>query len=186
MGSGEKSDVTVWAAPFTSSAPAFDRRASGTLAMVRFASPDVVFAATEGGAVSEWNWKTGSTDFEHKFSSSALAARSGDGRYIAFGGEVYDRKTGREESTARVAEESALQFSADGTRLLSASFHDRTLLVRTLPAGVDRAGGAAQEWHARGDVRRATISPRGDRVAAALRGGDIEVWQLPSLSTSAS
>jgi len=181
--SREKSNVTVWAGPFTSSTPAFDRGASGTLGVVAFASPDVVFVATEGGAVNEWNWKTGSTDFEHKFFGSALAARSADGRYIAFGGEVYDRKTGRAESPARVAEQSALEFSADGTRLLSASFHDRTLLVRTLPPG---AGSAAQEWHARGDVRRAAISPRGDRVVAALRGDDIEVWRLPSLATSAS
>lgn len=184
--SRENNNVTVWAAPFTSSAPAFARGASGTLGVVAFASPDVVFVATEGGAVSEWNWKRASTDFEYKFSGSALGARNADGRYIAFGGEVYDRKTGREESPARVAEQSALQFSADGTRLLSASFHDRTLLVRTLPAGVGGAGGATQEWQARGDIRRAAISPRGDRVAAALRGDDVEVWQLPSLATSAS
>lgn len=181
--SREKNHVTIWAAPFTSSAPAFDRAAMGTLGVVRFASQDIVFAATDNGTVVEWNWKAGSTIFEHKFSGSALAARSGDGRYVAYGGEVLDRKTGRDESTARIAEQSAIQFSANGTRLLSASFHDRTLLVRGLPL---LPGGEAQQWQASGDIRRATINARGDRVAAALRGDYIEVWQLPSRATSAS
>src|SRR4051794_3178919 len=124
MASREENHVTVWVAPFTSSAPAFDRAAMGTLEVVRFASPDVVLAATDNGAVAEWNWRAGTTVFEHKFSGSALAARSRDGRYVAHGGEVLDRETGGDESTERIAEQSALQFSTNGTRLLSASFHD--------------------------------------------------------------
>lgn len=172
----ERNEVNVWSAPFEGGTPVFSGRPGGTLVRAAFAGKDAVYAATLEGTVVEWNWKTNSTVFTHKFyGRSEFATISPDGRYVAFGGSLFDRAEAREGEPLRIIErQTALQFSADAKHLLSAAWRDAALVVR------DMTSGALRQWRAPEDVRRAALSPRGDRIAAVLRGGEVRVWQLPA------
>lgn len=178
--SGENA-IDVWTAPFGPGAPAFVGKLDGSVAGLELVGEDSLFAATGEGVIREWNWKLRQQTFAHKFyGASGLVARSPDGRYLAFGGDLFDRSAAREAATLPIDEQSALRFSADGARVVSAGFRDGRLVVR------DAQGDVIRAWRATAGVIMAALSPRGDRVAAVLRGGEVRVWQLPEARLIAS
>jgi len=73
-----------------------------------------------------------------------------------------------------LATESTLAFSASGTRVVSAGFHEPWIIVRDLPSGLLR------EWQAPDKVSHAALSPSADIVAASTKGGRIHFWRQPS------
>jgi hypothetical protein len=140
-----------------------------------FVNNDAVFMASQPGSVIVWSWKDRRELFQHRFGRRAYrSAISPDGRFIAFDGVVLDRQVGAEAGQPRpLATQSALAFDKNGLRVVSAGFQEPWIVVRDLP------GGAAREWLAPDKVRGATLSARGDMVAAVMQDGDIHLWRQP-------
>src|SRR6187402_1816879 len=135
LGVADRDELRVWAVPTTGATPDFSVPSKGPLIVVDFAAPERVMAVTATGNFFEWNWATGAITLNHKLYSGGVAGYSSDGRYLAVGGELWDRKEQRDLATLRVHEQTALQFSADGSRLLTAGRHPFELTVREPHSG---------------------------------------------------
>jgi WD40 repeat protein len=149
---------------------------TGSVTAARFVGDGAMFFATEQGTTALWNWKEQRSLFTHDFGGrSKRAAVTGDARFIAFGGAVLDRTSGQEVGRRTpLATQSALAFADNGLRVVSAGFQEPWIVVRDLP------GGTVREWIAPDKVKHATLSARGDLVAAALQDGSVHLWRQPS------
>jgi len=92
---------------------------------------------------------------------------------LALGGALWDRSAERELTTVPVDEQTALEFSADNSHLLSAGRHPSRLIVRELPSG------RIFQHQSSEDIRVAALSARGDRVAVSLRNGIVRTFRVP-------
>ena len=173
LGVADRDELRVWAVPTTGATPDFSVPSKGPLIVVDFAAPERVMAVTATGNFFEWNWATGAITLNHKLYSGGVAGYSSDGRYLAVGGELWDRKEQRDLATLRVHEQTALQFSADGSRLLTAGRHPFELTVRE-----PHSGRIFQERFSQ-DIRTAALNARGDRIAVALLSGIVRILRVP-------
>ena len=118
-----------------------------------------------------WDWTTGRTLLERRprpGEHASFAAVSPDLKWGAFGGRVFDIRTGAEVGpAAMMTTERALGFSADGARLLDAGFRSPHLVLRQLPSG------SVRTWSAPDHVTTAALSPDGRVVAAATSPGTV-------------
>ena len=148
---------------------------SGSVTAARFVPDGAISVATEQGTTVLWSWREQRSLFTHDFCGrSKHAAVSRDVRFIAFGGAVLDKKSGQEVGRRTpLATESALAFADNTRRIVSAGFQEPWIVVRDLPSG------AVREWIAPDKVKHATLSARGDLVAAALQDGSIHLWRQP-------
>lgn len=145
------------------------------LASLQWANANWLLIAPESGRVHIADVATRAPVLEHRFHAQGrLAGLSPDGRYLAFGGSVLDREQ-REElgKPETVAWQSALAFARNASRLVIAGLQDANLVVRDLPSGATRS------FSADGKIDAATLSPDGGVVAAALRGGKLQLWRQP-------
>jgi hypothetical protein len=165
--------VQVWALSRTEGEPVGTWKASEQLRAVHLAGRETILIAADGGVVTLWNWKTGQTLFSMNVPEPVeRAAMSRDGRFVASGGTVFDRQAGRlVDPPMPVTGQKALEFSADGHKLLSAGFHDQWIIVR------DLATQKVDKWSAPGKVTAGALAAGGDAVVAALRGGRIQVYR---------
>lgn len=172
--------VSVWGALSEGAAPTFIGNANGKIADASFSRTGTVQAATRDGATIEWDVSTQRAVFSHRFQRSGLAAHSPDGRYWALGGALFDRTTRQDLDPIRVDEQTALQFSADGTRLLSIGRHPTLVVVRDLSAG------RTFQQRVQADAQLAALNPRGDCLAIALRTGEIKIFRVPDFQPLSS
>ena len=163
---GMRGPIQVWSETDTGAASVASIPAAGALLAARFSGGGVFFAQEQGGTTL-WSWGENRALFTHEFGARARrAVLSPDGRYVAFGGSVVELASNRSVGEAKpLASQSALAFSADGTRVVSAGFQEPWITVRDLPDG------ATREWLAPGKVSHAALSSKGDLVAASMNDG---------------
>jgi WD40 repeat protein len=171
---GMRGPIQVWNEGSGEPANIATAPSSAAVIAARFATGGVFFAL-EQGTVTLWSEQAQRALFTHEFSTSnRQAALSGNGRYVAFGGSVLELASQRMIGKAKpLATQSALAFSANGERVVSAGFQEPWIVVR------DLLSGAVREWIAPGKVSQAVLSPSGDLVAAAMRNGEIHFWRQP-------
>lgn len=169
--------VQVWRSPVDGTSPPITFQTSERLIKAGFVDAKTVLIATEDGRMVLWDWTTGRTLWERKprpGGHASFAAVSPDLKWGAFEGHAFDIRTGAEVGPAeKMTTERALEFSADGTRLLDAGFRSPHLALRELPSG------AVRSWNARDHVTTAALSPDGRVVAAATRPGTVYLWRPP-------
>jgi len=172
---GMRGPIQVWSETDSGAAGVASIPVAGALLSVRFV-PGGVFFAQEQGATALWSWAENRALFTHDFGSRARRATiSPDRRYVALGGSVVDVASNREVEGAKpVASQSALAFSADSSRVVSAGFQEPWIAVRDLP------GGATREWPAPGKVSHAVLSSTGDLVTTSMDDGSVHTWRQPS------
>jgi WD40 repeat protein len=172
---GMRGPIQIWSERPVETQAAASLATSGTLLAARF-SREGVFFAEEQGSVGIWNWRENRSTFVHDFGRRARQATIGaDGRFIAFGGAVVDVASERELGEPRpIASQSALAFSPNEERVISAGFQEPWIVVRDLP------GGAAREWLAPGKVSHAALSSTAATAAASMEDGEIHFWRQPS------
>jgi WD40 repeat protein len=127
------------------------------------------------GSVTLWSWREDRPLYGHDFASRARqAAIALDARFIAFGGSVLEIASHRVLGEPKpLASQSAVAFSSNAERVVSAGFQEPWIVVRDLPSG------AVREWLAPGKVSQAALSLKGDIVAAAMQDGEIHLWRQP-------
>jgi len=172
---GMRGPIQVWSETDTGTTSVASIPAAGALLAARFSRTGVFLAQEQGGIVL-WSWADNRALFTHDFGSRARrAAISPDGHYVAFGGSVVEVASNRDVGDPKpVASQSALAFSADNSRVVSAGFQEPWIAVRDLPAG------ATREWLAPGKVSHAALSSTGDLVAASMSDGSVHTWRQPS------
>jgi len=173
LGLSGRDELSVWSLPNSEPDLVFSIPSQGPLILADFVASERVMTVTATGLFNEWNWATRAIAYSHKLYAGGVAAYSSDGRYLAIGGEVWDRKEQRDLATLRFGEQTALEFSANGSRLLSASRHPSELIVR------EPSSSRIFRQKVDKDIRAVAINPRGDRVAAALLGGIVRVFRVP-------
>jgi len=172
--------VSVWGSVSEGAAPSFIGNANGKIANASFSPTGTVQAVTTDGAAIEWDVSTQRAVFSHRLQGSGLAAHSPDGRYWALGGALFDRTARQDVDPIRVDEQTTLQFSASGTRLLSIGRHPTLVVVRDLSTA------RTFQQRMQTDAQLGALNSRGDRVAVALRTGEIEVFQMPDFQPLSS
>ncbi|HYP77470.1 MAG TPA: hypothetical protein VER12_15975 [Polyangiaceae bacterium] len=173
LGVADRDELQVWSLRTPETPQVFSAPPAGPLILAEFVAPERVLATTASGSFSEWNWLSRALTYNHKLYAQGVAAHSPDGRYLAFGGVIWDRATERDLFTMAVREQTALEFSADGSHVLSAGRHPSQLLVGELPSG------RVFQHRSSEDIRVAALNGRGDRVAASLRNGIIRLFRVP-------
>jgi WD40 repeat protein len=173
LGLADRDELRVWSFPTTGADSVFSLRSKGPLILADFIAPERVMAVTATGNFSEWDWTTRARTLSHKLDAGGAAAYSRDGRYLALGGALWDRKEERDLATLPVGEQIALGFSDDGSRLLSAGRHPSQLIVR------EPRSGRVFRQESSEDIRAAVLNARGDRVAAALLSGIVRIFRVP-------
>jgi len=172
---GMRGPIQVWSETDTGTASVASVPVAGALLTARFARGGVLFAQ-EQGATALWSWVENRALFTHDFGARARrAAISPDRHYVAFGGSVVEVASNHDVGDPKpVASQSALAFSADSSRVVSAGFQEPWIAVRDLP------GGATREWLAPGKVSHAALSSTGDLVTASMNDGSVHTWRQPS------
>lgn len=172
---GMRGPIQIWSETPLEKGATSSLSASGSLLDARFIH-DGVFFALEQGSVALWSWRENRSLFSHDFGRRARQATvAPDGRFIAFGGLVVDVASGRELGQPNpLASQSALAFSTNAERVVSAGFQEPWIVVKDLP------GGAARKWLAPGKVSHAVLSAMSDVVAASTDDGEIHFWRQPS------
>lgn len=172
---GSAGPIRIWTEAASDTDPAASIPDAGPVLEARF-SPAGVFVVPEQGPITLWNWRENRELHTYRFAHHGKrAAVSADGHFVAVGGAVLEVATEHELGEQKpLATESTLAFSASGTRVVSAGFQEPWIVVRDLPSG------ALREWLAPDKVSHAALSPSGDIVAAAMKGGRIHFWRQPS------
>lgn len=172
---GMRGPIQVWSETDTGTKSVTSIPVTGALLLARFCRGGVFFAQ-EQGLTALWSLGENRALVIHDFASRARrAAISPDGRDVAFGGSVVEVGSNRSVGADKpLASQSALTFSADGTRVVSAGFQEPWITVRDLP------GGATREWLAPAQVSHAVLSSNGDLVAASMSDGSLHTWRQPS------
>lgn len=143
-----------------------------SIVRARFFGPGAdAIVVTESGEAYIWTLPDSARAPIDFAAVSRHAEISEDGRYVAFGGQVYDRLRGAEY--ADVAHEAA-QSSLDvaGDLVLTSGYHDSRLLVRNLATKSRKARDAG------GGVNAAALSPNGEYVLAATDKREAALWRL--------
>ena|GEM_PF-2615321 len=172
---GMRGPVQIWSEAATDTGSAASISAAGSVLAARF-SQGGVFLALEQGAVTLWSWRENRVLSSHDFARRGRQATiDANGRFVAFGGAVLEVASSREVGEPKpLATQSALAFSTNGQRLVSAGFQEPWIVVRDLPSG------ALREWLAPGKVSHAALSPDANVVAASMENGQIQLWEQPS------
>ncbi len=187
----EYRSVDVWPTPFSDTSSfalwaAPKKDAGGPLGVTSLAmpAPHVVLTATNDGTVTLWDWKSHQPFFSQMFGRSGSerhATVSADLRFIGYAGRLFDRQANREVGAALPFDvDDVLEFSGNGRRLLVAGYHDRWMAVR------ESATGAIHKWASPDSATAGAIDATGDRIALAVTGGRIYLWNLPAEEPVAS
>jgi WD40 repeat protein len=125
---------------------------------------DEAFLANETGLVQIWTREFGEKRFEHEFpSGSKHADIDPSGRFIAYGGYVYDRENGSTIGEPIIhAVQTAVDVATDGS-VLTAGFHDALITFRDGPSG------RLARWSMPDAIVAAALSHSGDTIVAADR-----------------
>lgn len=172
---GEVGPVQVWSVPQAPQPPRLlgALPVSDAITTARFVDDETLFVALQRGSVSLWNWREPTRRVHHDFAlRSGFSAISGDGRFLALGGAVFDRSTAAELAAAKpLATQSSLELSARGNRLVSTGLQEPWVIVRVLPSG------ETHSWRAPEAVHAAALSADGSSVAAATRDEKVYLFQ---------
>ena len=172
---GMRGPIQVWSETDIGATAVASIPVAGALLATGFARA-CVFLAQEQGGIALWSWAEGRALFTHDFETRARrAAISPDRHYVAFGGSVVEVASNHDVGDPKpVASQSALAFSANSTRVVSAGFQEPWIAVRDLP------GGSTREWLAPGKVSHAALSSTGDLLTASMSDGAVHTWRQPS------
>ncbi|MCP4115387.1 MAG: hypothetical protein GY737_08260 [Desulfobacteraceae bacterium] len=149
---------------------------SGALANAVFlGDPSELMIANQNGLVQLWDYQLHDKTFEYHFPEGAgHAIADAPGRYLAYGGYVYDRQgAGMLGEPAVHAVQSALSMSMQPS-VLTAGYHDGALILRDLTTG------KTNRWLGPQALTAATISTDGKYVIAGNRDGHGYLWHVPA------
>jgi WD40 repeat protein len=169
--------ITLWKIPFQTPANKVSIEDYGSLVALCFLDHQhYVFFTTEDGFTQIWNQELRFRKFAYKFptiAGSSISAITEDGRFIAWHGDLYDRKkkslVGRSMGHAV---DSAISFG-NSSLLLTSGYWDQRITVRNIFSG------KLEDRDVPYPVTDGAVSPNEKYALALTRKGRCYLWNWP-------
>lgn len=172
--------ISLWKKPFLSperKVPIEDYRHLATLQF--YGHQHDVFVAVSGGTTQIWDQDMQTLKFAYQFpssSGSSMGAITADSRFIAWHGELYDRRkkslVGR---SAGHAVDTGISFGGSSL-LLTSGYHDQSIAVRNIFSG------EMEYRRVPHPVTDGAISPNEKYAVAVTQKGRCYLWNWPDQS----
>jgi WD40 repeat protein len=169
--------ITLWKKPFQTPARKVPIEEYEHLVALRFfGHQQDVFFAVVGGTTQIWDKDLQTCKFAYKFPSnhtSDISAVTSDGRFIAWDGELYDRKKKRLVGRSwSYPGERSVSFG-DKSLLLTSSYHIERISVRNIFSG------KVEDRLVPYPVTDGAVSPNEKYALATTRKGRSYLWNWP-------
>jgi WD40 repeat protein len=169
--------ITLWKKPFQSPACKVPIEEYEDLAALRFfGHQQDIFFTFSGGFTQIWDWDLQTRKFTYKFPSnrtSSISAVTEDGRFIAWGGELYDRSKKRliGRSWSHPGERS-ISFG-DKSLLMTSGYYSERITIRNIFSG------KLEDRLVPYPVTDGAVSPNEKYALAVTRKGRSYLWNWP-------